>query len=194
MQTNPAPARSLIRSKMRYLTTCAAVLVLTGLSVAAPAAEPVEVEGVDLDSDAQSASRFKYYTMPTSASGPCDITTGPDGNIWVQDFLVNKIARINVETNKITEFDIPYTKLPLNIPLPGQAPGRSGLTACAIQPGKDGNLYAATGVRNQFLKIDLSKATPKIKVFDTGDPTTNPTGNLQPFNDLWRGDEGVCCP
>lgn len=104
----------------------------------------------------------------------------------MQDFLVNKIQRINPKTGKIDEFDIPYTA-PL---LPVKAPGRTGLTACAIQPGEDGNIYAATGVRNQFVKVDLATKNPKISVFDTGSPQ-NPLGNLQPFNDLWRGKDGV---
>lgn len=103
---------------------------------------------------------------------------------------MNKLQRINPTTGHIDEFTIPYTTLPLNISLPGgTAPGRTGLTACAIQPGNDGNLYAASGVRNQFIKITLSSGQPKIKVFNT--PKQGPLGNLQPFNDLWRGTDGM---
>lgn len=164
---------------MLPLTTIAAGLLLCGVGNAAPS--------VDLEFEERSlASRFKYYDMPTKEAGPCDITTGPDGNIWVQDFLVNKLARIDPNTGAIKEYTIPYKNKILNITLPGQAPGRTGLTACVVQPGEDGYLYAASGVRNEFLKVNTK--TGQIKIFDTG----NLLGNLQPLNDVYRGPTGVC--
>ena len=116
------------------------------------------------------------------------MTTGPDGAIWVEDILVDKIARVDPDTGEVEEFDIPYTTGPL-LGL-GDIAGRGAL-ACAIQPGDDGNLYAASGIRNQFVKIEPT--TKNITVFTP--PPGNPLGNLQPFNDLYAGPTGVsdCC-
>lgn len=46
-------------------------------------------------------------------------------------------------------------------------------------------IYAAAGVRNEFVRFDPN--TNEIKVFPTG----NPLGNLQPFNDAWPGQTGM---
>jgi len=102
----------------------------------------------------------------------------------VQDILVDKIARVDPETGAVEEYDIPYNSpLLLNV---SKITGRLAF-ACAIQPGEDGNLYAASGVRNQFLRINPT--TKNITVFT---PTPlNPLGDLQPFNDLYRGPTGV---
>ena len=128
-------------------------------------------------------SNYSYYQMPTTLAGPCDITTGPDGAIWVQDILVDKIARIDPSTGRIDEYTIPYTELPargLLQPLPSVG-GRTAF-ACAIQPGDDGKVYFSTGLRNQFGRIDPT--TKKIDVFTP--PRFDPTGDLQPFNDIYR--------
>ncbi|KAB8542116.1 hypothetical protein FH972_025579 [Carpinus fangiana] len=137
----------------------------------------------------ESASRFTYYDMPTALAGPCDLTTGPDGAIWVSDFLVNKIARVDPKSGHVEEYDIPYTiaadySLPPILSVPGL--NRTAL-ACVVQPGEDGNLYAATGVRNQFLRINPT--TKAIKVFTP--PYFNPLGNLQPLNDFYRYKDGI---
>lgn len=127
--------------------------------------------------------KYSYYKMPTPGAGPCDITTGPDGAIWVQDILVDKIARIDQSTGAIEEFAIPYTE-PASRQLLQPLPDVGGRTAfaCAIQPGDDGRVYFATGLRNQFGRID--PATRKVEVFTP--PNFNPAGDLQPFNDLYR--------
>lgn len=115
------------------------------------------------------ASKFTMYEMPTKEAGPCDLCTGPDGAIWIQDVLANKIARLDKYTGAIEEYDIPYTyPLNYNATLPHSA------LACAIQPGNDGNVYAATGLRNQFVQIKLPERT--LKVF-TPEPY-NPLGDL----------------
>ena len=79
---------------------------------------------------AASASRFTFYDMKTPEAGPCNLTTGPDGAIWVQDFLVNKIARIDVNTGDVEEYDIPYTNNPLSSAAHPSVDGRTAL-ACA---------------------------------------------------------------
>ncbi|KUJ17349.1 uncharacterized protein LY89DRAFT_746879, partial [Mollisia scopiformis] len=87
------------------------------------------------------------------------------------------------------EYPIPYTlpALPFSS-LPGYSL-TSGVTAlaCAIRPGEDGNLYAGSGIRNQFIRINPT--TRKIDVF-TPQPF-DPLGDLQPFNDLTAGPTGM---
>ncbi|KAH7067629.1 hypothetical protein BKA63DRAFT_522531 [Paraphoma chrysanthemicola] len=132
-------------------------------------------------------ARFKFFDNPDLLQGPCDITTGPDGNIWTQNFLDNSISRIEVESGKVTNFPVPYSPDQLyntTLPLTGRV-----AFACAIQPGSDGNLYAATGVRSQFLKIN--PATGNVKVFTPPLPNIPLLGNIQPFNDLWDGGSGM---
>lgn len=134
-----------------------------------------------------SASRFRYYENQDLLQGPCDITTGPDGNIWTQNFLDNTVSKIVISTGEITNYPVPYSPDQLynaSLPLSGRV-----AFACAIQPGSDGNLYAATGVRSQFLKINPSNGD--IKVFTPPAPNVPFLGNIQPFNDLWDGGDGV---
>jgi hypothetical protein len=131
--------------------------------------------------------RFRYYDNHDLLQGPCDIATGPDGNIWTQNFLDNSISRIEIQSGQVTNFPVPYSPDQIyNVSLP--LTGRIAF-ACAIQPGSDGNLYAATGVRSQFLKIN--PATGAIKVFTPPLPNVPLLGNIQPFNDLWDGGSGV---
>jgi streptogramin lyase len=130
---------------------------------------------------------FRYYENPGLLQGPCDIATGPDGNIWTQNFLDNTISKIEIQSGKITNYPIPYSPDQLynaSLPLAGRV-----AFACAIQPGRDGNLYAATGIRSQFLKINPK--TGFIKVFTPPAPNVPLLGNIQPFNDLWDGGSGV---
>lgn len=132
--------------------------------------------------------KFTYYDMPTPLSGPCDLTTGPDGALWVQDILTNKIARLDPDTGKIEEFTIPYQDaIPANFTLVDLEPQQLAL-ACAIQPGHDGNLYAAAGIRSQFLKINPT--TKEIKVF-TPPPPASALANLENFNDLYAAPDGM---
>jgi virginiamycin B lyase len=37
---------------------------------------------------------FTEYNVPTAASQPYDITSGPDGNIWFTEQSGNKIGKI----------------------------------------------------------------------------------------------------
>lgn len=46
------------------------------------------------------------YTVPTAASTPARIVTGPDGNLWFTESDANKVARIST-SGAITEFAIP---------------------------------------------------------------------------------------
>ncbi|KAK3060181.1 hypothetical protein LTS18_009135, partial [Coniosporium uncinatum] len=154
-----------------------AVVLLTAVK-AAPAPQLLPTPG--------DASKFTFYSPLTPNAGPCDICTGPDGAIWVEDILVNKIQRIDPSTGHVDEYDIPYTTQALDYSVVPSLENRTAF-ACAIRPGTDGNIYAATGIRNQFVRVNVT--TKKIDVFTPTPP--NPLGNLQPFNDLWTGPEGM---
>ena len=132
------------------------------------------------------SSRFKFYDLPTPLSGPCDLTTGPDGALWGQDQFVNKLFRIDTNTSHIQEFEIPFTEAPFPASALPKLAGRTAL-ACAIQPGRDGNIYASNGIYNQLVRINPT--TKKIDVF-TPKPY-NAAGDLQPFNDLYAGPTGM---
>jgi len=164
---------------MRFSIFQAAVLLTSSLVAAAPASEAAALD-----------SRFRYYEMPTPMAGPCDLCTGPDGAIWAQDILVDKIARIDPHTGEVEEFEIPYDGPGLQggalLGVPDAFLNRTAL-ACAIQPGHDGNIYAASGLRNQFIRINPT--TKKIDVFTPNPP--NPLGNLLFLNDLYAHPEGV---
>jgi hypothetical protein len=161
--------------------------ILAASAVAAPVPQLVDITPGYSKGDS-SPARFKYFDNPDLLQGPCDITTGPDGNIWTQNFLDNSISKIETGSGKVTNYKIPYSPDQLypnqSLPLTGRV-----AFACAIQPGSDGNLYAATGIRSQFLKINPSDG--KIKVFTPPAPNVPFLGNIQPFNDLWDGGSGV---
>ena len=137
-------------------------------------------------------ARFKFFTMPQDGSGPCDLCTGPDKAIWVQNILKDTIARIDPSTGEVEEYPIPYTTPAPTSIIPGLDtvfPGLGNRTAlaCAIRSGSDGNIYAASGLRNQLVKI--VPKTRKITVLGPNPPDI--LGNLLNFNDLWTGPEGV---
>lgn len=161
------------------------LLVTTAAAVPAPQSTDLTPGHSTGDSD---PARFKYYENEDFLQGPCDITTGPDSNIWTQNFLDNTISKIEIESGKIKNYKVPYSPDQLypnqSLPLTGRV-----AFACAIQPGSDGNLYAATGTRSQFLKINPSNGN--IKVFTPPLPNVPLLGNIQPFNDLWDGGSGV---
>jgi len=162
------------------------IVALLAASAAAAPSPLIDLTPGYLKGDSNPA-RFRYYDNPDFLQGPCDLTTGPDGNLWAQNFLDNSISKIEPESGKITNYPVPYSPDQLynaSLPLTGRV-----AFACAIQPGSDGNLYAATGVRSQFLKID--PATGFIKVFTPPAPNVPFLGNIQPFNDLWDGGSGV---
>ncbi|KAG4432409.1 hypothetical protein IFR05_012099 [Cadophora sp. M221] len=157
-----------------------AALFNQALSALAPQNFPGDVSTQD--------PRFTYYPFDTPLTGPCDLTTGPDGAIWSSNFITNTIGRVDPITGDVSEYQVPsvnLTKLRL-----GDLLGRAGLS-CVIQPGSDGFLYAASGVRNELIKIN--PMTKAIKVFTPPSTGELPSGlgNLEPFNDMWRGPKGM---
>jgi hypothetical protein len=132
------------------------------------------------------ASPFTFYEMPTALSGPCDMCEGHDGYVYIQNFLVDTLVKLNPATGERTEYQIPYKNPPSPTSvLPGS--GSRTALACAIRPGNDGKIYAASGVRNEIVVLD--PLTGSVDVF--AQPANNPLGNLFPFNDLWPGETGV---
>ena len=109
-------------------------------------------------------ARFTYKQMTTPFSGPCDVSEGTDGHVYVQELLANQIARYNQNTGELKEFPIPFTN-PIfpnqTIPLPSQA--KAVLLTCAIRNGFDGKMYFSNGLRNQLVQFDAK--TEKIQVF-----------------------------
>ena len=106
----------------------------------------------------------------------------------MQNIFKDTIARIDPKTNKIEEYPIPYgTPAPTgNLTIVPGLGNRTAL-ACVVRTGTDGNIYAASGIRNMLVQINPT--TKKIKFL--GPNPTDPTGNLINFNDAWTGPEGV---
>ena len=132
------------------------------------------------------ASRFTYFNLKTPAAGPCDLYTGPDGNIYSSTFLADKLVKITrTSANpQLTEITIPYTRAASLLSI---LPSRlQGAGSCVIQPGYDGNVYIATGIRNQ-----IAQYNPRNGNFKFFDAAGGILGNLQPFNDGWPSKQGV---
>lgn len=51
------------------------------------------------------AAYIAEYSVPTSGSGPIDITRGPDGNLWFAEQSAHKVARIT-PTGTTTEYSV----------------------------------------------------------------------------------------
>lgn len=110
-------------------------------------------------------ARFTYTDMLTPLSLPCDVSEGPDNNIYVQA-LIGKITRYNYKTGALKEFDIPFTS-PIfpNVTLPFLLPDQTKAVflSCAIRNGYDGKMYFSNGNRNQLVQFNVE--TEEIKVF-----------------------------
>lgn len=132
-------------------------------------------------------ARFTFVDVPDELGLPCDMAN-IDGSVWVQFLLAEKLARIDPNTHKIVEqYDIPFTG-PAAAQSALPSAGGFALLACVIRSGNDGNLYAANGLRNQLVKLDMT--TKKVTVF-TPPSALSAAGNLQPLNDLWGTPEGM---
>ena len=78
--------------------------------------------------------------MPTAASTPVGITTGPDGNLWFTEHDGNKVGRITPD-GTITEFAVPTAN-----------GGQSGITA-----GPDNALWFTENAGNKIGRITSGK-------------------------------------
>jgi virginiamycin B lyase len=52
---------------------------------------------------------FKEYPSPTKQSGPGRLDFDADGNVWFPELYVDKLAKLEIATGKITEWKMPST-------------------------------------------------------------------------------------
>jgi virginiamycin B lyase len=69
---------------------------------------------VSLLGAAQSSAAITEFPLPTSASVPTGIASGPDGNLWVTEPGIDRIARIT-PAGTVTEFTLPAGREPTDI-------------------------------------------------------------------------------
>lgn len=153
------------------------VLGLCGLGEAAPALEKRFTGPSD-------PARFKFYDTP-SKGVICDGDTGPDGlTMWYEDLVAPTIGVFNYQTETFHEYPIPYTNGSIPNPVPGNITG----VQCVVRSGKDGMVYAGSGIRNEIVQVNPRTNPPTIQIFS---PPPDIAGDLQPFNDAWGGNHGV---
>jgi len=109
-------------------------------------------------------------TLPPN-SGPTHIVTGPDGNLWVTETLLDSVAKV---TPGGTVTQVPLT--------PNSAPSR-------IVDGPDGDLWATEPGSNQVAQITTAGVVTHHPV--AGKPTGITVGADSPNPDLWVTLPGV---
>jgi virginiamycin B lyase len=135
-----------------------------------------------------SAATITEFPVPTSASGPNDITTGPDGALWFTEKDSNQIGRLDPAaaspgtTDGITEFPVPTAA--------------SGLGQIAA--GSDGALWFVEARANMIGRLDPTAAnagaSDGITEFTVPTPssgltdiTAGPPGNAA----IWFAENGT---
>ena len=73
--------------------------------------------------------------------GPCDMTIGGDGNLWVNDPLTNSVGYIGLRS-------APYVLHEIPLPTPNALP-------VSLAAGADGNIYATEEVANAVAEINV---------------------------------------
>jgi virginiamycin B lyase len=116
---------------------------------------------------AQTVTEFR---IPTAASRPGGITTGPDGAIWFVETSGNKIGRITTE-GVITEYPIPT---------PNSAPQY-------IVSGPDGALWFVEGSGNKIGRITTAGVITEFANFANDWPQSLAVG---PDGALWIASQG----
>ncbi len=106
----------------------------------------------------------------TAGSGPEDIVTGPDGNLWFTQQETDEIGRINPRTGAITEYLVPTANA-----------GPFGITV-----GPDGNLWFTELAANRIGRINPWTGT--ITEFYAG---ISPGGKCQPSISTGAGPFGI---
>ena len=91
--------------------------------------------------EAQAATRFRDFPIPTASTYPHGIAAGPDGKLWFAEYYSDKLGRITT-AGVITEFPIPTASS-----LPYQ-----------ITAGPDGNLWFTEGYGNMIGRITTAGA------------------------------------
>ncbi len=115
--------------------------------------------------DAAAGQSIREYPIPTVASSPAGIASGPDGNLWFTEVAGNKIGRIT-PAGVISEFPIPT---------PGSGP-------LGITTGPDGNLWFTESVVGNVARITTAGVVTEFPVPFTflglGDIAAGSDGNL----------------
>jgi virginiamycin B lyase len=99
---------------------------------------------------------IQEFSIPTAASQPTAITTGPDGNLWFTESAANQIGRIT-PSGTITEYPIPTT----------------GTQPTGITTGTDGNVWFTEQAANAIGRITPSGTIAQFTVPTAG---SQPTG------------------
>lgn len=106
----------------------------------------------------------QMYPTPTSGSGPGSIKLGSDGNMWVAQSLVGKIAKVT-PSGDFTEYSI-------------------GCQSSSISLGSDGNMWFGCG----YSAARIGYITPdgNVTTFDMGTDTDGPRQiALGPDGNIW---------
>ena len=124
---------------------------------------------------AAAAGVVTEYSLSGATSGPQDLAVGPDGNVWVTEFLGDKIARIS-PAGAITEFSITSF----------QPTGAAGITA-----GPDGAMWFAERYSDQIGRISMTGVVtefPASNISSSGlKPSSVATGS---DGALWYVEQG----
>lgn len=115
------------------------------------------------------------FALPNVASGPDEIVTGPDGNLWFAETYRNRIGRIST-TGIITEFEVPTVNS----------------SPVGIATGPDGNLWFTERDGNRIGRITPTGVISEFVLPNPGSRpngmTAGPDGNL--WDDVPRGGVG----
>ena len=174
--------------------------------------------GSSLDSPRWPASasaatgQITEFALPSTSASPSGIAAGADGNLWVAETGVNRIARVTPR-GEITEFALAAGALPAAVTAGpdgnvwfAQRGGIGFITSAgavttfkvdgivsSISPGSDGNLWFTENFRGK-----IGRATPagQITLFDIptrpGGGSGNPHGIAAgPDGNLWFTESNV---
>ena len=88
------------------------------------------------------------YDLPRPDAQPHDVTMGPDGMVWYDDFAKQFIGKMDPKTGKIVEYPVPIIR-------PGHGTGMNN-----FQIDAQGNVWIA-----MFAQAGLAKFDPKTEKF-----------------------------
>jgi virginiamycin B lyase len=125
---------------------------------------------------------MSFFPVPTPASPPWSITSGPDGNLWFTESWDNKVGVINPTTYAISDFTVPT----------------GAASPVGIAAGPDGNLWFTEQVAGKIGMINpTTYAMSEFAVPAAGAQpyaiTPGPDGNLW-FTDYNAGPIGMINP
>ena len=160
---------------------------------------------------AYKTTKSAEYSLPEKSGGQ-QITTGPDGNLWVAEQESNKIAKMTT-SGSITEYSLPSGSWPHgitsgpdgNLWFTDNGSNKIGKITTAgvvteyaqpaesypgpIVTGSDGNLWFTEWKRNKIVKITTSGTATEYSVPAGSSPwgiTAGPDGNLWFANESTR--------